>query len=261
MKINKIILLSLLFIVVISLNSVAASEDNNLTDDSSILIAINESNNNVDGNTLSISEQQELSAPKTIITDESGGDYNEMNDHSIRNAINSANAGDTIIINGNLYDHTHVVIDKQLTIKSNVGTVFRHCSNQGSADSGHQGIFYLTSKASGTVIEGFHFVNDDNMLYDSEGYAILLNGASNVIIRNCDISNNGVADGIRLENSKNTQILNVNVSNAVNGIKIKNSQSITIKNSNIKNCDYGIYDIDSTGTMAKSNVVCNLRNC
>ena len=72
------------------------------------------------------------------------------------------------------------------------------CSS--NVDSGHRGIFYLTSSASGTVIEGFNFNNDDGRLTDSEDYAILINGASNVIIRNCTFSNNGVGDAISLEN-------------------------------------------------------------
>lgn len=129
------------------------------------------------------------------------------------------------------------------------------CSS--NAGSGHRGIFYLTSGASGTVIEGFKFNNDDGMLMDGDDYAILINGASNVIIRNCTFSNNGVADAIRIENSNNNVIDNVAVVNAGNGIRIKNSEGITVKNSNIKNSINGIQDIDSSRTTITLNNILN----
>ncbi len=255
MRIKSILLvLSFIFVAMICIGSVVAIEDNNITDDSLNLEKMNQVNENI----LSSSQDDSLSSNSQIITvDNIGENHREMNDHTIRNAISNANSGDTIIINGQNYDHVHIVIDKQLTIKSNVGTTLSHCSNQGAADSGHQGIFYLTSKASGTIIEGFNFINDDGMLYDSEGYAILINGASNVIIRNCNISNNGVADGIRMENSKNTIVDNVNLSNTVNGIKIKNSIDTNIKNSIIKDSTNGVYDQDSTRTVITSNNILN----
>ena len=101
-------ILSLLVLAIISVGCVAASEDNNLTDDSLSVEIDDESNNDV----LSVSQQDSISESQTIIVDESGGDYNEMNQHTIRNAINSANAGDTIIVNGESYVHVHVLIDK-----------------------------------------------------------------------------------------------------------------------------------------------------
>ena len=112
-----LLILSLLIVALMFVGSVAASEDNNSTDDSLILEIDDESNNDI----LSVSQQDSsLSEAKTIVVDESGGTHNEMNEHAIRNAINSASDGDTIIVNGQSYEHVHVVIDKQLTIKSNI---------------------------------------------------------------------------------------------------------------------------------------------
>lgn len=226
--------------------------DNNLTEDSSEidLEIIDESNKLSEYNDNSV-----ISAPQTVVVDGTGGNHNEMNEHSIRDAINSANAGDKIIISGESYVHTHVKIDKPLTITSNVGTKLSSCSS--NAFSGHQGVFYITSQASGTIIEGFNFNNDDGVLSDSEGYAILIDGASNVIIRNCNFSTNKVGDGIRMENAINGIVQNVAVSNTENGIKIKNSQNIVVKDSTVTSSNYGIYDIDSTKTTITSN---NIKN-
>ena len=227
-------------------------QDNNLTSDSSQnnLEIIDESDNE-----LSASDTSPLMASKTIVVDQNGGHHNEMNEKKITTAIVNANPGDTIIINGESYEHCHIVINKTLTIKTNVGTLLTHCGNQGAADSGYQGIFYITPEASGTVIEGFNF--GDNNLYNDEGYAVLIRSASNVVIKNCNINNGGIADAIRIENAKNTLIQNVTIVKTANAIKIKNSNGITVKDSNISDSNYGIYDINSTKSSITSN---NIKN-
>ena len=261
--------------------SVAAVEDanmdgNNLTSDSSSIevasvesglgdeIILNsgisdvklESNNLTeeglfDESNLTSSDDGSLSSePKEIVVD-IGDNYNEMNSKLIKNAITGANAGDTIIINGSYAVHCHLIINKQLTIKSNVGTTLGPCSS--SATSNHQGIFYITSAASGTVIEGFNFNDKEGVLTDSEGYAILVKGASNIIIKNCNVSTDNFADSIRLENANDCIIQNVTVTESVNGIKIKNSQKISIRDSLIKNSVYGINIIDSSNLTIDSN--------
>ena len=257
MKTKEIfIILSFLLIALMCISSVAASDDfndNNLTSDSSSMeLGIGDES---DLNELSVSNEDSLSAPQTIVVGESGDNTNEMSDHSIKNAIKSANAGDTIIIRGNEYLHTHVVIDKKLTIKSNVGTKVSSCFSRDF--SGYQGMFYLTSAASGTIIEGFNFNNDDGMLIDSEGYAILIDGASNVIIRNCTFSNGGYGDAIRVENAKNTVIQNVNISDANYGIKVVNSAKTTIESSDISNNK--IAGVSIAGTSKDSKIIyCNV---
>ena len=233
--------------------SVSAIQDNNLnlTSDAS-----GDMLQSVDENMLTASTDEDtLSASKTITVDAVGENHNEMNDKTIKKAFDDANDGDTIIINGNYYEHVHRVIDKKLTIKSEVGTSFSHCSNQGSADSGHQGIFYLTSKASGTVIEGFNFNNDNGMLFDNQGYSILIDGASNVIIRNCTFSNNGVGDAIRLENANGITIENSVISDAVYGINIKDSKDVTVRDSDIRN--HKIAGISVSGSSKNAKIINN----
>lgn len=216
------------------ISSVAAIEDNSndsLTSDSSN-VELKSNDESVLNELSVINDGSILSTPKTAVVDENGGNHNEMNEHTIRNAIQSANAGDTIIVNGQNYEHVHVTIDKKVTIKSEIGTVLSPCSS--SAVSGYHGIFYLTSKASGTVIEGFNFIGD-GMLYGNGDYGILINGASNVIIRNCTFSDMGSGDAIRLENANGATIDDVAISDAIYGVNIKNSNNVVVKNSDIKN--------------------------
>ena len=249
---NLILALSIFLILLITISNVTAVEDNNITETSPNL-EINDKNLNE--NVLSANTEDTLSDSQTIDVDKEGDVHREMNDHTIRDAINSANAGDTIIINGAIYDHVHIVIDKPLTIKSNVGTKLMHCSNQGAADSGHQGIFYITSKASGTVIEGFNFLNDDGTLFDSEGYAVYINGASNVVIKNCNISNKDVGNGIIVKNAENTVIQNNNISNTQYGINIIDSTKTAVNNNNI--ADNKIAGISVSGSSSNPTISFN----
>ncbi len=255
MKLKNILsILSFLLVAIMLIGSVAAVDDDNINDDSLNMECNDESEYILQENTLTSSQDDSvLSTPQTIVVDEIGSVHNEMNEHTIRNAINNANAGDTIIINGQYYDHVHLVIDKPLTIRSNVATHLDPCSS--TAYSGHLGMFYITSQASGTVIEGFDFTNKNGLYND--GYGILINGASNVVIRNCSFSNEGEGDSIRLENAISTTITNVTISNAENGIKIKNSQDTKVENSHVVNSDYGIYDVDSTRTFVTLNNISN----
>ena len=255
MKVKNILFIfSLLLIALISFSCVAANENAVITDDSSSLVLNDESDINLNENTLSTNEE-DFVLSKEIPVYEDGGQHNEMNEHKIREAISAANAGDTLVINAQYCEHVHVTIDKPLTIKSEVGTNLDPCTSR--IDSGYAGMFYLNSGASGTIIEGFNFNNDDGRLWDNGDYAIYINGASNVIIRNCTFSNNGFSNAIRIENSKNTVIENVVASNALNGLLINNSQSITVKNSVFNDSTYGIYDVNSAKTTITSNNISN----
>lgn len=256
MKFNNVLFIFyLLLVTLISLGCVVANEDTNITDDSSLLNTVDESSFDLNENTLSTNEQDSLLSAQTIIVDESESNHNEMSEHTIRNAISSASSGDTVVIRGNYYEHVHVTVDKSITIKSEVGTTMDPCTSR--ADSGYAGIFYLTSQASGTIIEGFNFNNDDGRMWENEDYAIYINGASNVIIRNCTFSNNNAASAIRIENSKNVVIENVVVSNAYYGLLVKKSEGTAVRDSIVKDSTYGIYDVDSTKTAITSNNILN----
>ncbi|MBE6499175.1 MAG: hypothetical protein E7Z80_01325 [Methanobrevibacter thaueri] len=238
MKINKILIITFIILIFLFIGSVCAIQENNTLNNNNKQI-LNENNNEIP-----ISSNE-------IIVDEIEKNHNEMNTPTIQKAIDNANDGDTIIINGESYIHCHFTINKKLTIISNKATTLSPCSSKSS--SNHQGIFYLTPKATGTIIQGFNFINDDYILSDNEGYGIYAKGTSNIIIKNCNITTNNIANSIILENTKNTTIENVNTYNSKNGIQIINSQNSTIKNSKTNNCNYGINIINSQQTTIQSN--------
>ncbi len=259
MKLNYVLFIcSLLLIALISFSCVVANEDTNITEDSSVLKINDESDYDLNETVLSTNDEESLLSAQTIVVDESGGNHNEMNEHSIRNAISSASEGDTILIKGSDYVHVHLTIDKPITIKSEIGTNMDPCTS--TAGSNYRGIFYLTSEASGTIIDGFNFNNDDGRMWDSGDYAIFINGASNIIIRNCTFSNNGVANSIRIENSHNIIVENVTASNAERAVSVKNSDGVTIRNSVLKDSSYGIYDENSAKTFITSNTISRNKN-
>ena len=265
MKINKILLVSIsLLIIILTVSSVAAidndggnvsvsTEDSN-DDINQVPIDNLENDDNLENNILSSSNEEEfVGGGNIIVVEDKGDNHNEMTDPTIQKAINSAKPGDTIVITGKSYVHCHIIIDKKLTIVSNVSTVMTPCSSK--ATSNHQGIFYISPKASGTVIEGFTF-KDDSMYIDNEGYGIFVKGASDVTIRNCNITTDGIADSIRLENAKNCVIEDVCVFNSINGINIKNSEGITVRNTTAKNNQYGINVVESTKTYISDSNIC-----
>ncbi len=215
------------------ISSVAAIEDNtidnNLTQDSQD----SDSLSTEESMELSVSDEEEnLAASNTIIVEEVEENHNEMGSSgTIQKAIDGANAGDTVIINGRSYVHCHFVVNKKLTIRSTVGTTMEVCPSN-TAESNNHGIFYISPEASGTVIEGFTLTSD---VVGIDDYAILVKGASNVEIRNCSLSNTGYSDVLRVEDAKNTIIQNVIVSNGEYGIRVKNSQGTVINSNNIIN--------------------------
>ena len=238
MKSKKIFIMFSFILLLLCLGSVSAmDENNNLTTDSSDVnlestdeLQLNA--NNVDEN-LGECDNSVVLSSNVIVVDEVEQNHNEMNSPTIQKAIDGASDGDTIIINGRSYVHCHFVVNKKLTIISNVGTTLDPCSSK--ATSNHQGIFYLTSKASGTVIQGFTFINDDLRISKNEGYGILVKGASDVTIKDCDIATNDVADSIRLENTNGIVIDNVTVHNSINGINALGSENLVVKNSQAYN--------------------------
>ncbi len=255
MKLNKaFIILSFLFIAMLCISSVVASDvniDNNLTSDSS------ESDLQLD-DTLDQLETSNynnsvLSSPQTIVVEEVDETNNEMTNPTIQKAIDKANAGDTIIIEGRNYVHCHFVVNKKLTIVSNLKTTMSGCPSN-TQGSGYRGIFYVSPSAGGTVIDGFTIMADN--FHDEKDYGILVN-ANDVEIKNCNITSGEYLDAIRIENAKNCLIENVTALNANNAINIKNSQNINVKSSDIRNSKNGINIMDSSSTTISNNVISN----
>ena len=256
MKFKKyLLILSFLLVSLIFIGSVTASDDVDLMSLNSSdieLKSIDDSNLNEELE-LSQNDDSVLSEPQTIVVKEVDKNHNEMSFPTIQKAIDGAKAGDTIIIEGTSYVHCHFVVDKQLTIKSNVNTTMEVCPGS-SAGSGYKGIFYISPKASGTVIEGFALTSD---VSNDNDYAILVSGASDVVIQNCKVSNTGYSDIIRIENAQNAVVQNVNFSNGENAIRIKNSQKVNVKNCVVENTKNGINVIDSSQIKINDNNIFN----
>ena len=161
-----------------------------------------------------------------------GKAYNQMSNPTIQTAINNAKDGDTIIITGTAYVHCHFIVNKKLTIISEVGTTMSPCPSN-TDGSGAHGIFYISPEASGTVIKGFELLGNDQYSREND-YGIYIKGASNVQIVNCSISTE-IADGIRLANATNTQITDSIIKDSNIGINIVDSTKTIIRNNNITN--------------------------
>jgi len=175
----------------------------------------------------------------TIIVD--GSSSNQMNDPTIQTAINNASAGDTIEITGTNYEHCHFIVDKQLTIISNVDTKMSTCPSNYQVSDGI-GIFYFTENATGSILSGFTFSNDAAKRGSVDPYAIYLNGPSNITITNCKVTEVTDGPGIYVVNSSNINIDKVTVRKSNKGIYLTDSNNISIAESVIeRNNDAGIY--------------------
>ena len=175
----------------------------------------------------------------TIIVD--GSSANQMNNPTIQTAINNASAGDTIEITGTNYEHCHFIVDKQLTIISNVDTKIGTCPSNYQVSDGI-GIFYFTENATGSILSGFTFSNDAAKRGSVDPYAVYLNGASNITITNCKVTEVTDGPGIYVVNSSNINIDKVTVRKSNKGIHLTDSNNINITESAIeRNNEAGIY--------------------
>ena len=190
----------------------------------------------------------------TITVD--GKAYNQMVNRTIQNAIDNAKPGDTIIITGTSYVHCHFVINKKLTIISQVGTVMSPCPSN-TDGSGACGIFYISPEGSGTIIKGF-ILNSDEAGRDTD-YCIYVKGANNVEISNCTVNMTPSGSGIKIQNAQNAIIDNSIVRDSKNGINLINSTNTKIGNSTIKESDAGISLTNSTKTTILNNNITNNR--
>jgi len=180
-----------------------------------------------------------VSAAKTIYVPD---DY-----LTIQSAVNAASPGDTIIVRDGLYKE-HVIVNKQLTIKSERG--YANCVVNGEGSD----VFALY--ADGIRIEGFTitrgrhgiFINSNNNSISNNNISsnnedgIYIPSSNNNIISNNIISNND--DGIYLWYSNNNCISDNIISNNNNGTYIYHSNNNSISNNNILNnyqYRYGIY--------------------
>ena len=162
----------------------------------------------------------------TIVVDKENP--NQVLNPTIQPAIDAANPGDTIILEGD-FVHCHFLINKTINIIATNSTL-GPCPHHQTEGSGNFGVFYITEGGSGSVIEGVTFKNNARAL---NPFSFLIRGASNVTIKDCTIDYPESTDykyqGIIIENSKNIDISNISINDTTLGIQIINSSNAVIR--------------------------------
>mgnify|MGYP000975216218 CR=1 FL=1 len=161
---------------------------------------------------------------------------------SLQEAINRADSGDTIIVQGGVYRES-LNIAKTVTLDGR-GRPLLDGSAIGDA---------LTIKADGAKVSGFEIRTTRRT-----GVHVLSGGN---IIENNSIS--GCLDGIRLEGAHSNTIASNNINNNTNGITLYSSNENLIQNCDIRDnnineeSDCGIYLIYSQGNIIQDNQLKN----
>ncbi len=214
-----------------------------------------------------------------------GGNYSYTN---ITDAVTGAADSDTITVydNGgvNYTYNENVIINKNLTLKASGNVTV-------NADNSSNPVFEITSRGSGTTIQGFTitgasgsygiYLNDadscnitGNNITGSQ-YGIYGNSLNSAISRNevygnwygiylSESSNNAISGntvrengyGITLESSSNNGISGNNIySNTHYGILLENSNINTVSGNTITNNEDGIYLINSSQNQITGNQI------
>lgn len=246
MNFKRILLSSLIFIIlIISIGGTMAADTSDVSAEDNLLMNsnLNEemSEDYSQNNYSSVNVNEMLLDSKTVTVKPDSNVPNQLLRPTVQEAIDNANPGDTLILKGN-FVQCGFVVDKQLTIKADSQTTVDPCpDNTNPAGSNYFGIFYLTSKASGTVIEGFNFINDNYIFANRvhNPYAIFIDGADNITIRDCTVNWNlnetYLYDGIIIKDADGVSLDNVYLNNTKHGLTIKNSSNIIISDSKIEN--------------------------
>lgn len=265
MKTNRLLLLILiLFILSLGINSISAvSTDLNDTNVNNTVLT-----NSIDGNYISsqstVDEALEMasdnevwdsSSGQTIVVPFDAQHPNEVLLPKIQPAIDKANSGDTIIIQGSPV-HCHLTINKTLTVLAEDGKTIDPCPHHVHEGLTQHGVFYITEGGSGSVIQGFNFINKDRA---ETPFSIYINGASDVTIAECSIDDKTLNvdkyTGIIIENSNNIRLSNLIINNTINGITIINSTNVDIFDCIINNNEN--YAITVLGDSKNINIANN----
>lgn len=166
---------------------------------------------------------------------------------SIKEAVEKAKAGDTVLVRKGVYKETGIVIDKPLKLKADAGVVL---------DGQHEGEILLIHKTEDVIIDGFEIRNVGTS-YLTDYAAVRVRESRNFIIQNLVIHQPFF--GIYLEKSRRGKVLNnkvygsaVNEFNSGNGIQLWYSHYIEIEGNEVYQVRDGIYFEFSNH--------CNIRN-
>ena len=185
----------------------------------------------------------------------------------IQSLINSASSGDTIIFDAGTYNDINLTINKTLNLVGN-GAVLNSI-NQNSVN-----ILTITVKGaadgSGSTVQGFVFNLTNSSVGSSTGYAVNLDGVSNIVISNItsydgkaavycgsasnvlikdstlsyQYNDNNLAKpyAVHIMGGKNITVENNTISGANDGVSMATGASnIYVTGNTISNCSYGAF--------------------
>lgn len=257
MKLNKSLLIFSLAILLLIGAGACYAEDtsdislNNASVDDNIL-TVNDADEETahDAGQLDELEENNITGPKTIIVKPDSKIPNQVLAPTVQPAIDEANPGDTIVLQGQ-FVHCHFQVTKPLTIKpySSSTTISPCPHHHNPVDSDYYGIFYISPEASGTVIEGFDFGNTDYTIADGpqNPFAIFIDGADNITIKDCtvnwNVNESFLYDGIIVKNSRNALFENVYLNNTKRGFAIINSSNLVISDSKLENSRTSVINV------------------
>ena len=249
MDMNKIVIISLIFIVGLACIGAISAQD---SDDLALTDSIDDID---DGNIEASVDDADLIADDSSCCDDNAiivmpdpENPNQVQKPTVQPAIDAANEGDTIILDGE-FVHCHFMINKTLTIIATPGTsvgVCPHHTHQMRYGEGPEehGVFYISPEANGTVISGFTFTND---FYNIATYVYnpfgVWSDADDVVLENLTFDWKGVPqessnwnpddflfNAIILNNTDNTTIRNVVLGNVNSFINSVNASNVNTEN-------------------------------
>lgn len=225
-----------------------------------------------------------VTSEKSVTPENGGKIINVDNDFGgdLPSAIAAANAGDVVELGNSRYTASGVMIDKDITLNGQDGSVI---DGGGTSDA----ILNLTQEASGATIQNIEITNANNGIYSS--------GATDLTLENLNVNNIGISQpnkdgqnntGITLNRADRFLILNSHISNVgrkgigigdtnggtvsgvtvegVNlaaqhaqnhdaaGVKFFNTTNVAIKDSNFSNINaHNIWNDTTTGTVIENN--------
>jgi parallel beta-helix repeat protein len=177
------------------------------------------------------------------------GWYDDTHVHTIGEALDVAQSGDTIYVYSGEYDENNLVVDVSLDFTAESGTYVKN------PDTKNYSTFIIN--ADEVSISGFSMktnllsytpqerdISDEFGVYsdsrNGETATLLISGDS-ASISNCEIYGFGLDGfGIDLEYANYCSITDCNIYNNLEGIKVENSNHNTIQTCEIYNCAEGI---------------------
>jgi parallel beta-helix repeat protein len=169
----------------------------------------------------------------------SKGEYIQWNFTSIQEAVNEAESGASVYVPSGIY-YEHVVINKTISlIGENFSTTIIDGSNAGTV---------VTITADNVSISGFTIQNS--------GWGWYKNGIYTYMVDNCEIKNNFLfhnCQNIRLNFSRNSQVLENTINSNGYGIRFINSINCTAIDNTVSNCIGGIHLQNATSCTVRGN--------